>query len=94
MNNVPNLQLKVSDSESVGISQFGQEIIPCTPISQANFRKIHITTEEKQSVTQSATAAFCCGSHRAVIRVYDGAGNVIETHEHAGDFKDFDRGSI
>jgi hypothetical protein len=24
----------------------------------------------------------------AVIRVYDAAGNVIETHEHAGDFKD------
>ena len=23
----------------------------------------------------------------AVIRVYDEAGNVIETHEHAGDFK-------
>jgi hypothetical protein len=27
-------------------------------------------------------------SHRAVIRVYDEAGNVIETHEHAGDFKE------
>ena len=27
-------------------------------------------------------------SHDAVIRVYDEAGNVIETHEHAGDFKD------
>jgi len=26
-------------------------------------------------------------SHRAVIRVYDDAGNVTETHEHAGDFK-------
>ena len=26
-------------------------------------------------------------SHNAVIRVYDEAGNVIETHEHAGDFK-------
>jgi hypothetical protein len=26
-------------------------------------------------------------SHDAVIRVYDGAGNVIETHEHAGQFK-------
>jgi len=26
-------------------------------------------------------------SHRAVIQVYDDAGNVIETHEHAGDFK-------
>jgi hypothetical protein len=33
-------------------------------------------------------------SHRgrpddAVIRVYDGAGNVIETDEHAGDFKEW-----
>ena len=27
-------------------------------------------------------------SHRAVIRVYDEASNVIETHEHAGDFKE------
>jgi hypothetical protein len=25
--------------------------------------------------------------HRAVIRVYDDAGNVIETHEHKGQFK-------
>ena len=25
-------------------------------------------------------------SHDAVIRVYDDAGNVIETHEHKGDF--------
>jgi hypothetical protein len=28
-------------------------------------------------------------SHRAVIRVYDDAGNVIETHEHAGEFKEW-----
>ena len=28
-------------------------------------------------------------SRSAVIRVYDKAGNVIETHEHAGDFKDW-----
>jgi len=27
-------------------------------------------------------------SHDAVIRVYDAAGNVIETHEHAGDFRE------
>ena len=27
-------------------------------------------------------------SHDAVIRVYDEAGNVIETHEHDGDFKE------
>jgi len=27
-------------------------------------------------------------SHDAVIRVYDESGNVIETHQHAGDFKE------
>ena len=26
-------------------------------------------------------------SHDAVIRVYDAAGNVIETHEHAGELR-------
>jgi hypothetical protein len=26
-------------------------------------------------------------SHPALIRVYDDAGNVVETHEHKGDFK-------
>ncbi len=28
-------------------------------------------------------------SHDAVIRVYDAAGNVIETHEQKGDFKEW-----
>jgi hypothetical protein len=28
-------------------------------------------------------------SHDAVIRVYDEAGNVIETREHAGEFKEW-----
>jgi hypothetical protein len=27
--------------------------------------------------------------HHSVIRVYDEAGKVIETHEHAGDFKEW-----
>jgi hypothetical protein len=34
-------------------------------------------------------AKFYSRSHDAVIRVYDGAGNVIETHEHKGDFKEW-----
>ena len=34
-------------------------------------------------------AKFYSRSHDAVIRVYDKAGNVIETHEHAGDFKEW-----
>jgi hypothetical protein len=33
-------------------------------------------------------AKFRSRSHHAAIRVYDEAGNVIETHEHAGDFKE------
>jgi hypothetical protein len=34
-------------------------------------------------------AQFYRRSHDAVIRVYDESGNVIETHEHKGDFKEF-----
>jgi hypothetical protein len=33
-------------------------------------------------------AKFYSRSHDAVIRVYDESGNVIETHEHEGDFKE------
>ena len=33
-------------------------------------------------------AKFYSRSHDAVIRVYDEAGKVIETHEHAGEFKE------
>ena len=33
-------------------------------------------------------AKFFSRPHDAVIRVYDAAGNVIETHEHAGEFKE------
>jgi hypothetical protein len=43
--------------------------------------------------SSSATSAvdyakFRSRSHDAVIRVYDEASNVIETHEHAGEFKE------
>lgn len=34
-------------------------------------------------------AKFFSRSHDAVIRVYDAARNVIETHEHAGEFKEW-----
>jgi len=36
----------------------------------------------------SGYAMHSSRSHGAVIRVYDAAGNVIETQEHAGDFKE------
>jgi hypothetical protein len=34
-------------------------------------------------------AKFFSRSHDAVIRIYDDAGIVIETHEQAGDFKEW-----
>jgi hypothetical protein len=34
-------------------------------------------------------AKFFSRSHDAVIRVYDESGNVIATHEHKGDFKEW-----
>jgi hypothetical protein len=34
-------------------------------------------------------AKFYSRSHDAVVRVYDEAGKVIETHEHKGDFKEW-----
>jgi hypothetical protein len=34
-------------------------------------------------------AKFYSRSHDAVIRVYEDAGNVIEAHEHAGEFKEW-----
>jgi hypothetical protein len=36
-----------------------------------------------------SNAKFYSRSHHAVIRVYDEAGNVIQTHEPAGDFKEW-----
>jgi hypothetical protein len=35
------------------------------------------------------TTKFSSRSHDAVIRVYDEAGNVIETHEHNAEFKEW-----
>jgi hypothetical protein len=34
-------------------------------------------------------AKFYSRSHDAVIRIYNVAGNVIETHKHEGDFKEW-----
>jgi hypothetical protein len=41
------------------------------------------------SPTQSATQSFTAAHTMKVIRVFDQAGNVIETCEQAGEFKDW-----
>jgi hypothetical protein len=42
-----------------------------------------------QSANAIDYAKFRSRLHDAVIHVYDDAGNVIETHQHAGDFKEW-----
>jgi hypothetical protein len=37
---------------------------------------------------QLTTRKFYSHSHGAVIRIYDESGNMIETHEHKGNFKE------
>src|SRR5215831_12823597 len=44
------------------------------------------TKGQIQLRTRSATQSPTARSHDAVIRVYDAYGNLIETHEHKGDF--------
>ena len=45
---------------------------------------------EPNAITNAISyAKFFSRSHDAVIRVYDSAGNVIETHEHVGAFREF-----
>jgi hypothetical protein len=46
------------------------------------------TLRQTQISSAIEYAKFRSRLHDAVIRVYDEAGNVIETHEHAGDFKE------
>jgi hypothetical protein len=50
-------------------------------------RRPSATASQWQSVMQSAMQ-FTAAVHNAVIRVYDGAGNLIETHEHTGEFNE------
>jgi len=46
-------------------------------------------TGRMHSANANGYAMHDSRSHNAVIRVYDEAGNVIETHQHAGDFKEW-----
>jgi hypothetical protein len=45
---------------------------------------------ERNAISNAINCAkFRSRSHNGAIRVYDKTGNVIETHEHTGDFKEW-----
>ena len=50
-------------------------------------RRVFIVQSSCFPVDQRVMEVLPSPTHYAVIRVYDDAGNVIETHEHKGDFK-------
>jgi hypothetical protein len=55
-------------------------------------RKLRGEVPEKFQTQSAMRIAYCQvfnRSHDAVIRVYDEAGNVIQTHEQAGEFKEW-----
>ena len=45
-----------------------------------------VFVEKQQAINY---AKFRSHSHNTVVRVFDEAGNVIGTHQHAGDFKEW-----
>jgi hypothetical protein len=49
----------------------------------------HLNGEPNAVANAIGYAQHRSRSHDAVIRVYDAAGNVIETHEHKGEFKEW-----
>ena len=50
----------------------------------------HLWYDGRNAISNAVDyAQFYSRSHDAVIRVYDAVGNVIETHEHKGDFKEW-----
>jgi len=65
------------------------DTIECSQPLPKNFNpESSILTTQKKRFGRRLNDVQDAASHRAVIRVYDTAGNVIETHEHASDFKE------
>jgi hypothetical protein len=63
---------------------------PPTPSSFANEAPLHVYEVRPRYDTPLHAIGYATHSsrsHDAVIRVYDAAGNVIETHEHKGYFR-------
>jgi hypothetical protein len=57
--------------------------------NRSSQRVIGAIIQEPNAVSNAINyAKFYSCPHDAVIRVYDEAGNVIETHEHTGEFKE------
>jgi len=64
------------------------DTIECSQPLQKNFNPESSTLSIQKHYPTPEWYAGCSRSHDAVIRIYDDAGNVIETHDYQTDFKD------
>jgi hypothetical protein len=64
------------------------DTIECSQSLPKNFNPKFSTWSIQKHYPTPEWYARSSRSRRAVIRVYDEAGNVMETHEQAGDFKE------
>ena len=58
-------------------------------MQQRNFEEVAITVALGPQAAAIGYVTHRSRSHDAVIRVYDDAGNVIKSHEHASKFKEW-----
>jgi hypothetical protein len=64
--------------------------IPSSQGGQILSRPLETRPRQKRTPNNAiGCAKFRSRSHDAVIRIYDESGNVIETYEHKGDFKEW-----
>ena len=63
-------------------------ILPSWAGTGSQMQTVFLIVHYINLVSDHGYAKFYTSSHDAVIGVYDEAGNVSETHEHKGDFKE------
>ncbi len=73
----PLFPVKAAPPFSSGAIVIGDDLVPGS------------AKEARVTPPRLGYARFYSRSHDAVIRVYDEASNVIETHKHAGEFKEW-----
>jgi YD repeat-containing protein len=74
----------VSLRRSAGDVKAARALFKATRLSNA----LNFSGSSSPIALNCTTTSAISRSHNAVIRVYDDAGNLIETHDHAGDFKE------
>jgi hypothetical protein len=80
------INVAIDNQTTIAQSDRFTTTVSCQPLA-VRASSFTFTTRREIS-SRRDYAKFFNRSHDVLIRVYDPAGNVIETHEHKGDFKE------